>query len=250
MVGKVAIVLVGPQGAANIGAAARAMKNFGISDLRLVDTVSHLSKEALDWAVDASDILKGAKIYASLDDALTDLPFSAAFTRRLGRTRRRHLTLPEAASQLTMKAKTGGAALVFGREDAGLTNDEIGRCDVVIEIPTSHDLPSINHAQSVIHACYELARRLPAPSPREGGRDEEGRVVEESFATREEIAPVLKDLDSMLSSLGYENAPDRLLRVKIVDQFEKIFGRAGLTRRDLAMFEGLISRIDKRIDKG
>lgn len=245
MVDKVAIVLVGPQGAANIGAAARAMKNFGITDLRLVDPVSHLSKESLSWAVDARDVLEGARVHVTLDEALSDLTFSAAFTRRLGRTRRRHLALDEAAELVAGKTRAGGGcALVFGREDAGLTNDEIGRCDVVIEIPSSAALPSLNLSQSVMLACYEIAKNS---GPRI--QDPDGRTVEESFVAREEIAPVLEDLDSMLSSLGYENAPDRPLRAKIVDQFEKIFGRAGLTGRDIAMFEGLISRIQKRIAK-
>jgi tRNA C32,U32 (ribose-2'-O)-methylase TrmJ len=60
---------------------------------------------------------------------------------------------------------------------------------------------------------------------------------------REEIAPIIIKLENMLASLGYDNEPDRPLRAKIVDQFEKLFGRAGLTRRDVAMFEGLIGRI-------
>lgn len=235
---NLAIVLVGPQGPANIGAAARAMKNFGISDLRLIAPAAHLSKESLDWAVDAGDILDSARIYRDLAGALSDVSFSVAFTRRLGRTRRRHLTLADAAPLVADKSLSGGATLVFGREDAGLTNDEIGRCDVVVEIPTSHDLPSINLAQSVILACYETAKHMGLHT-----RDSDGRTVEESFVPREEIAPIIIKLEDMLASLGYENEPDRPLRARIVDQFEKLFGRAGLTRRDVAMFEGLIGRI-------
>lgn len=234
-----AIVLVGPQGPANIGAAARAMKNFGISDLRLIAPAAHLSKESLDWAVDAGDILDSARIYRDLAGALSDVSFSAAFTRRLGRTRRRHLTLHEAAPALAKRAGSGGgAALVFGREDAGLSNDEVGSCDVVVEIPSSADLPSINLAQSVILACYETSRFLKPARP-----DSNGRTVDESFVPRGEIAPIIVKLEGMLASLGYEDAPDRPLKSKIVDQFEKLFGRAGLTRRDVAMFEGLIERI-------
>lgn len=244
MTNKLAIVLVGPQGAANIGAAARAMKNFGISDLRLIAPAAHLSKESLDWAVDAGDILDSARIHRDLAGALSDVSFSAAFTRRLGRTRRRHLTLNEAAPTLAGRAQdSGGTALVFGREDAGLTNDEVGTCDVVVEIPSSSAFPSINLAQSVILACYETAKHLAPHGKSPDGRAPDGRTVEESFVPREEIAPIIIKLEDMLASLGYENEPDRPLRAKIVDQFEKLFGRAGLTRRDVAMFEGLIGRI-------
>lgn len=240
---RLAIVLVGPQGPANIGAAARAMKNFGLADLRLIAPAAHLSKESLDWAVDAGDILDSARIHRDLAGALSDVSFSAAFTRRLGRTRRRHLTLAEAAPALAGRAQDGGgAALVFGREDSGLTNEEVGMCDIVVEIPSSSDLPSINLAQSVILACYETSRFIMPPRAAP-----DGRTVEESFVPREEIAPVIVKLEDMLISLGYENEPDRPLRAKILDQFEKLFGRAGLTRRDISMFDGLISRIDDRI---
>lgn len=241
---NIAIVLVGPQGPANIGATARAMKNFGISDLRLIAPAAHLSKESLDWAVDAGDILDAARIYRDLAGALSDVSFSAAFTRRLGRTRRRQLTLADAAPLVADKSLFGGTALVFGREDAGLTNDEVGRCDVVVEIPTSPGLPSINLAQSVILACYETSKHLHIHTGSQS--DPDGRQIEESFVPKEEIAPIVTKLDDMLSSLGYEDAPDRPLKSKIVDQFEKLFGRAGLTGRDLAMLEGLISRIASR----
>jgi len=246
MAEQLAIVLVGPQGPANIGAAARAMKNFGMTDLRLIAPAAHLSKESLDWAVDAGSILDSARIYRDLERALSDVSFSAAFTRRLGRTRRRHLPLHEAAPLLADRAGDGGgAALVFGREDSGLTNEEVRRCDVVVEIPTSSELPSINLAQSVILACYETAKYLNKGE--HSGSD--GRQTEESFVPREEIAPIIARLEEMLASLGYEDAPDRPLKSKIVAQFEKLFGRAGLTSRDVAMFEGLIGRINPRVDK-
>ncbi len=235
---RLAIVLVGPQGGANIGATARAMKNFGISDLRLIAPVAHLSKESLDWAVDAGDILDSARIYRDLAGALSDVSFSAAFTRRLGRTRRRHLMLADAAPTLAERAENGGTALVFGREDAGLTNDEVSRCDTVVEIPTSAEFPSINLAQSVILAVYEISKGLPTEP-----RVNDGRTIKESFLPKEKINPVIEKLDAMLLSLGYENIPGHPLRAKVLDQFEKLFGRAGLTKRDAAMFDGLIERI-------
>jgi tRNA/rRNA methyltransferase len=146
--------------------------------------------------------------------------------------------LADAAPTLAERAENGGTALVFGREDAGLTNDEVSRCDAVIEIPTSSESPSVNLAQSVILAAYEISRRLSTEP-----RADDGRTVEESFLPKEEILPIIERMDAMLLSLGYENAGDRPLRAKILDQFEKLFGRAGLTRRDAAMFEGLIGRI-------
>ncbi len=164
MESRLAIVLVSPQGPANIGAAARAMKNFGLTDLRLVDPVPFLNDEAYTWACDAKDLLHSAKVCQSLDEALADLAFAAAFTRRFGRSRKRHVTIEEAGPTIASRASDGGTALVFGREDAGLTNEEVARCDMTVRIPTSDEFPSINLAQSVLLACYEFGRSARDPA--------------------------------------------------------------------------------------
>ncbi|MFH1829225.1 MAG: RNA methyltransferase [Pseudomonadota bacterium] len=236
---NISIILVSPQGDANIGATARAMKNFGFTDLRLVNGVPHLTDVSFSWAVDAKDILQSARVYETLDEAVADATFTAAFTRRLGRCRRKHMTIAEASPVMVDRLNNGSIALVFGCEDKGLSNDEIRRCDAIVEIPASKDFQSINLAQSVIIACYELHKYF-------GDKiDYDGKLVQETFLSRHEITPILTQIDSMLTNLGYENTEDRALRAKILDQFEKIFGRAGLTKRDVAMFEGLISRIEK-----
>jgi tRNA/rRNA methyltransferase len=240
MTEKTAIVLVGPQGEANLGATARAMKNFGFSDLRLVAPSAAIDAEARNWAVDASTLLENATIFESLDAALADIAFAAAFTRRLGRSRRRHLILADAAPLIAERAAIGGSALVFGREDAGLTNEEVARCDIVVEIPTSAELPSINLAQAAMLACYEMSKHLPPAQRKSGGRAE---ALEESFLPKRDIAETLTRIEEMLAALGYEEDAERPLRAKIAERFEKLFGRAGLTRRDAAMFEGLITRI-------
>jgi len=234
---RLAIVLVSPQGPANIGAAARAMKNFGLADLRLVGPVPYLNDEAYTWACDAKDLLHTAKVYTRLDEALGDLAFAAAFTRRHGRGRKRHATLAQASKAISMRASDGGAALVFGREDAGLANDELARCDMTIGIPTSEEFPSINLAQSVILACYELGRSARDPA--------EGTAAQERYIPREELADIMVRMGSTLGALGYEDAPDRPIFTRIMGQWEKIFGRAGLTPRDASMLEGLLARISE-----
>ncbi len=234
---NISIILVSPQGDANIGAAARAMKNFGFSDLRLVNPVPHLTDNSFTWAVDAKDVLKSARVYKILDEAVADATFTAAFTRRLGRRRRKHMTIAEAAPSMEDRVRNGRVALVFGCEDKGLSNEEISLCDAIIEIPTSKAFPSINLAQSVIIACYEIHKYFGDEV------DYEGRTVQEIFLPRHEMTSILAQIDSMLLRLGYENTQKRALRAKIMDQFEKLFGRAGLTKRDIAMLEGLISRI-------
>lgn len=236
----VIVVLVEPQGDANIGATARAMKNFGFGDLRLVNPAPHLTKSAYMWAVEARNVLESAKIYKTLDEALADVAYAAAFTRRIGRGRKRHMMISKAAPVISARAKHGGAAIVFGREDKGLSNAEIKRCDAVVEIPTSAALPSLNLAQSVLLGCYEISKSVDAAhnpkkciAPR----------AQELFLSRREIATSLIQIDKMLHILGYKDTKKIPLRLKIIAQFEKIFGRAGLTPRDAGMIEGLVARI-------
>lgn len=227
---RISIVLVGPKGDANIGAVARAMKNFGLTDLRLVDSVPHLTKTSYMWAVEAKDVLEGAKIFDSLDDALADTHTSVTFTRRLGKRRRRHMDVREAAAWICSRQKAGRMALVFGREDKGLSNDEINRCDVIVTIPSSKKLPSLNLAQAVIIACHEIfsvRKRTKGDS-------------KQKFISKGEIARTLTRLAKTLKFLGYTGP----LKTKILKRFERLFGRAGLDPRDARMFEGLLTRIE------
>lgn len=235
---RLAIVLVRPQGDANIGATARAMKNFGFCDLRLVDPVPHLTRTAYMWSVEAQDVLESAKTFASLDSALGDVPCAVAFTRRLGKTRRQSMDMAKAAPWIRQKALSGGIALVFGREDKGLTNDEIRKCDAIVTIPTSAKLPSLNLAQSIVIACYELFQ-----SKQKKKRTARNENMSEKFVPKKDVEGVMKRLDSMLDSLGYADKDSKLLKARIFHRFEKLFGRGGLTIRDVRMFEGLVARI-------
>lgn len=152
------VVLVRPRDPNNIGAAARAMANFGLSDLRVVDPFAVAWREAVS-AVGAEDIMHSAVQYQTLDEALADTSFSLAATA----LRNRHLeqeivTLPVLNKRLE-KAPEGKIALVFGNEKTGLSGEDIERCVAVLNIPTVSKQPSINLAQAVILTCYELSRR-------------------------------------------------------------------------------------------
>jgi len=236
---NISIVLVSPQGDANIGAVARAMKNFGLSDLRLVNPVPYKTDEACGWAVDAREILETAAVFSSLEEALRDQSGTFAFTRRVGRTRRRDMSMGEAVSTITDFSKRGNVALIFGQEDAGLSNDDISRCDQILTIPTSGELPSLNLSQAVMIACYEIYSANVASCHR--SRDSE----DWHYVSREQIAILIEKLDRTLVELNYADSKDNPVKSKIINQFNKLFGRAGLTDRDIRMFEGLLSRIKK-----
>ena len=237
------MVLMAPQGDANIGAAARAMKNYGISDLRLVNPASPLTVRAYTWAMGARDVLDGAKVFDHLDEALGDMAQAVAFTRRTGRMRRQPVSLEEAAPWIASRAKTGGVALVFGREDSGLTNAEIKRTDVIVTIPTCKAFPSLNLAQAVLLACYEINRHKESQAPTEPKRSAE------SFVSREEVTGALDRIKEALDSLGYRKSGKDAIQAKILHRIERIVGRAGLSDKDRGMIEGLATRIIQRVKK-
>jgi len=147
------IVLVRPRNPNNIGAAARAMANFGLTDMRLVNTHSPVLEEAVS-AVGAEKILKRAKIFDSLSAAVKDCNFVYATTSLKNRkTDKEIIFLPD------LKLPSGKTAIVFGSEKTGLSNADIALCDAVLNIPTSAAQPSINLAQAVTLVCYEISKQ-------------------------------------------------------------------------------------------
>ena len=152
------VVLVRPRDPNNIGACARAMANFGLSDLRVVEPFPPVWREATS-AVGATDIMQKAAQLSSLDEALKDTTFSLAATALRNRgVVQEVITLPHLNERLK-ELPTQKVALVFGNEKTGLSNEDIERCDAILNIPTVAKQPSINLAQAVILTCYELSRR-------------------------------------------------------------------------------------------
>ncbi len=165
------IILVRPRDPNNIGACARAMGNFGLSDLRVVDPYPPIWREAVS-AVGVSDILQEAKKCDTLSEALADTHFSLAATALKNRDIKQEIiSLPHLNERLMQQPVEGRAALVFGNEKSGLANEDIERCSAVLHIPTVAKQPSINLAQAVILTCYELSRRPDFKSLRRGGTE-------------------------------------------------------------------------------
>lgn len=152
------VVLVRPRDPNNIGAAARAMGNFGLTDLRVVDPYPPVWREAVS-AVGVSDILQNARKFDTLDGALADTHFSLAATALKNRRAEQEIVILPHLNERLETAPAGLTALVFGNEKSGLSGEDIARCDAVLNIPTSAKQPSINLAQAVILTCYELSRR-------------------------------------------------------------------------------------------
>ena len=231
---NVAVVLVEPQGALNIGSVCRAMMNFGFCDLRLVNPqVDHLQDEARRMAVKAGSLLDSAGVFPGLAEALADCHFALGTTRRFGKYREDFLHPDEAAEHLLPLTEQGKVALVFGREDKGLLTSELDLCQRFITIPTSDVLPSMNLAQATSLCLYEVSRALGRAQGKGGGRKKlaSSKVLEGMY---DHLRRTLLDIEF----LDPQN-PEHILRT-----FRRIFGRAGLNDREVRILHGLCSRID------
>lgn len=225
---RLPIILVSPARAENVGAAARAMKTMGFTELRIVASDAHLQPAARWVAHGAGDILDGVRHYDTLAEALGDVDFSIATTAR-SRAKFHYYATPEQLVPLLEEKRqwVGCAALVFGREDSGLTNEELELADVLTGVPMIADYPSLNLGQAVMVYCYQLSALMQLPSVENTEGD--GQQLN---ALRLRIAALLNRLDV---------AGDQ----KMVDWVQQRLGL--LEQRDTAMLHRLLHDIEKKL---
>jgi len=161
---RVRVVLVQPQGAANVGAVARAMKNLGVSDLALVGTSKRRVAAAKTTAVHAADVLERARRTKSIAEAVADCNLVVGTSAQGGLYREAPESPQAISADILGIARRGRVAIVFGPEHHGLTRDDLRSCQRLIRIDTADDYTSLNLAQAVLLVCYELRRQLPGPA--------------------------------------------------------------------------------------
>ncbi len=185
---NIRIVLVEPAGPLNVGSVARVMKNMGLHQLVLVNPqCDHLGEEARLMAVRAADILETAKVVETLPAALVGCVRAIATTGDDGRSLPTPLEEPAEALPWLLEAPS---ALIFGREDCGLTNAELNRAQRLIRIPSSDAYTSLNLAQAVAICCYELYREEGRRKKEEGRRKrEEGSSATDSVTDVTDVSP-------------------------------------------------------------
>ena len=230
---NLSVVLVESRGERNIGSVARAMANFGVTDLRLVaPKVDHLHDEARKMAVKASVLLEQATVYPDLQSALNDCHYAYATTRRFGKYRVDFHHPDSAASELLPLLDTGRVAMVFGREDKGLKTEELDLCQRLITIPTCGSIASMNLAQSVVICLYEVGKQFGEASGRVPG--------ERQLATVEHLETLFAHMRETLLEIKYLNPqnPEHIMR-----SYRQMFGRAGLDDREVRILRGLMSEI-------
>lgn len=224
------VVLVEPQSPGNVGMVCRAMKNMGLTRLRLVAGCDHHHPDATMFAVSARDLLERAECYPTLAAALADTTLSVGTTRRTGKYRQELLTPPQVAHTLQQRGD-GIAALVFGREDHGLSTEELSLCTIQATIPSNDDCGSLNLAQAVLIFCYELF----------GAVQHDRLALQRAAAPSGELEALFGHLEGTLNRIGFLNPQNP---AHIMRSLRRIFFRSDLDSREVAILRGMLSQID------
>jgi tRNA/rRNA methyltransferase len=226
------IVLVEPAGQLNIGAIARVMKNFGLNQLVLVNPqCDPLSEEALRMAVHAKEILASAVLVATLPEALQGCVRVMATTGRI-RSWDIPLENPRTALPWLLEESEQPVALVFGREDRGLSNEELNYAQRFVHIPTSENYLSLNLATAVGICCYELAQ-YTQPS-------ETQTITKTEIAPFDVVEAYYQQLESLLLNIGYLYPHTAASRM---EKFRQLYNRAHLQTPEVAMLRGILQQI-------
>ncbi len=236
------IVLVRPRNPLNIGAAARAMANFGFRELVAVEPYGPSWQETRS-AVGAEDVVLSARAVDTLDDAIGDATLVIGTTAGARRTLDRELIpLPELPAWLAENAtKRCRAALLFGSEKHGLTNEDFSRCHAIVRIPTVPDTPSMNLGQAVAVCCYELARAQAVAA-----RPPASRVFLSDPANLHSLEHVFARVVRVLDETGYLKPKSRAATLV---KLRRLLLDLHLTNNDVRILGGVLAQIEWKLGK-
>jgi tRNA/rRNA methyltransferase/tRNA (cytidine32/uridine32-2'-O)-methyltransferase len=235
------VVLDQPQDLVNIAHVVRAMKNFGLGELRLVSPREFDAYRIEGIAHRTGDILATATLYPSLDAALADCVHVVATTAR-GREARHNVQRPrEAAAEILARAGDGRVALLFGREDKGLSNEALDRAHRVVTIPTSADYPSLNLGHAVAVLLYEMAlatgaETVPLKAPRRRAPP----------ATRTDLELLFADAERALERIGFFKAR---VRERIMRTLRTVVHRQPLDQREAKLLRAMAIEVVRHAER-
>jgi len=234
-----AILLVQPQLSENIGTAARAMANFGLTDLRLVKPRDGWpSDKARSSASGADHVIDRVRVYETLAEAIADLTFVYATTARMREVAKRVVGPHEAAAASFARIASGNAVgFLFGRERTGLNNEEVSLADEILTLPVDPNFSSLNIAQAVLIVAYEW--RLVA-----AGETLPFAAAIAEQAPRDQLIAMFEHLEAALDDAGFFRPTEK--RPHITLAIRAMLQRAGLTEQEVRTLRGMIAALERR----
>jgi len=232
LLNSIDIVLVGTLNSGNIGSVARAMANMGLSSLNLVSPRCTIDQQSFAMATHGDVILRGARTFSSLREALADAVYVFGATAR-SRRWRDCFEPHEIAGRSVQHARGGRVAIVFGPEDMGLSNDELELCNEVVSIPTAEGASSLNISHAVLLVCYELFAAC---------RDDKipGEAICEPAAPVSMVEAMYDHMRESLLEIGFLNPQNPEYTLGMI---RRLFSRTGLSIPEVRMLRGLFRQL-------
>ena len=239
---SIKIVLVGTTHPGNIGAAARAIKTMGFKHLDLVSPKEFPSDEAIYRSKAAKDILENASTYETLFESVKDCEVVIGTSARNRKVPWPVLNPKDASKEISLAVKNNSkVGIVFGREDRGLTNEELGLCNLHVHIPTTEEYSSLNLAQAVQIMTYEIRMSFIEIENLENNQE-----WDVELASAEQTERLIEHMDELMKEVEFydtENPRKLLMRVR------RFFKRSGIDVMETNIFRGLFSTIQKKLNK-
>jgi tRNA (cytidine32/uridine32-2'-O)-methyltransferase len=254
MLERIRVVLVNTSHPGNIGAAARAMKTMGLTQLVLVSPHSFPDQRAIEMSSHADDILACARVTPSLEEALAGCGIAIGTSARTRAISLLPLTPNACAEKLisTLHATPSDVAIVFGREHAGLTNEELLHCHYHVCIPSNPEYSSLNLAAAVQVLCYEVrlafleeGEKFPLRPPLQRGKPshEDFRKDEQNtLANIEDVEQFYQHLQIVLTQLEFLKKENTTLMPKV----RRLFNRVHLEKNEIHILRGMLTAVQKR----
>ena len=228
-------ILVRPQMGENIGSVARAIKNFNIKYLRIVNPrCSWPNQKALATSVGAKDILKSAKIYESVEKSIGDLDLIFASSSRIRKINKNTISVTNLKTKIKKGRKIG---FIFGPEASGLSNDEINCADYLVKIPSNKKFSSLNLSHSAIIFCFEIFKNFS------GKKIDYKTGYKSSVAKKSEVNKFLNFIIQGLDRKGFLQ-PDHK-RQSMIRNINNIFHRLNLSEQEIRILLGIFSTLNE-----
>ncbi|MDA1370507.1 MAG: RNA methyltransferase [Proteobacteria bacterium] len=241
---KVRIVLVNTSHPGNIGACARAMKNMGLANLTLVQPVEFPSGVAVGRAVSAVEILESATVVDSLQSAVADCGLVIGASARSRRIPWPMLSPEQCARKVIAEQAQNTVALVFGREDSGLNNDELQLCHFHVQIPTHEKYSSLNLAAAVLVICYEL-HKATLDSETAAARAED-EVWDQERATGEQVEHFYEHLERVMVAIDFHDPTNPR---QLMQRMRRLFSRIRIDVMEMNILRGILTNIEYNIKR-
>jgi tRNA/rRNA methyltransferase len=237
MQNKFGFILVNPQLGENIGACARALKNFGFSNLNIVAPRDPWpNTKARMTSVGAYNIIKKAKIYKNVSDAVKNFDLIFASTARKRDVNKKHISIISFV-KILLKYKKSNIGIMFGPEASGLSNYDLSLSNFIIQIPTSKKLTSLNLSHAVIVICYEIYKSLNI------NKFKKEKLLSK-LTSKSSIKNLIKFLEKMLDNKKFFKPPEK--KKSMILNINNIFGRLELSDKELRILFSIFSSLNRK----